>query len=199
AREPRADGIAGHTPVPRHDDVRVAVRRGAVARPPRRGGGRRHHVPGHRRRRSARRLAREGGPDRGDRRSMVARSERPVRGRHEVRSVGRGRIRGTRARGLVRFESVQPRYNLLFREIERELLPLCAEEAIGVIPYNPLAGGLLSGKHDRGAAPAEGTRFTVGTAGAMYQQRYWHDASSTLSTRSGPSPPRPVSRWRRSP
>ena len=85
-------------------------------------------------------------------------------------AVGRSEVRG-----LVRFDSVQPRYNLLFREIERELLPLCAEERIGVIPYNPIAGGLLSGKHDRSAAPTEGTRFTVGNSGRMYQQRYWHD------------------------
>ena len=77
--------------------------------------------------------------------------------------------------GLARFDSVQPRYNLLFREFERELFPLCLEEGIGVIPYNPLAGGLLSGKHARGQPPAEGTRFTVSNAGAMYQERYWHD------------------------
>ena len=87
-----------------------------------------------------------------------------------VRAIGR-----SETLGLVRFDSVQPRYNLLFREIERELLPLCAEERIGVIPYNPIAGGLLSGKHDRSAAPTEGTRFTVGNSGRMYQQRYWHD------------------------
>lgn len=77
--------------------------------------------------------------------------------------------------GLARFDSVQPRYNLLFRQIERELLPLCAEEGIGVIPYNPLAGGLLSGKHRDTTAPAEGTRFTLGNAGSMYQSRYWHE------------------------
>jgi 1-deoxyxylulose-5-phosphate synthase len=87
-----------------------------------------------------------------------------------ARAIGR-----SEARDLVRFESVQPRYNLLFREIERELLPLCAEEAIGVIPYNPLAGGLLTGKHDREGSPPEGTRFMLGAAGPMYQARYWHD------------------------
>ncbi|HEX3459442.1 MAG TPA: aldo/keto reductase [Acidimicrobiales bacterium] len=79
------------------------------------------------------------------------------------------------ARALVRFDSVQPRYNLLFRQIERELLPLCAEEGLGVIPYNPIAGGLLSGKHSPFSPPEDGTRFTIGNAGAMYQQRYWHD------------------------
>ncbi|WP_213302561.1 aldo/keto reductase [Paraburkholderia sacchari] len=74
-----------------------------------------------------------------------------------------------------RFVSVQPRYNLLFRQIERELLPLAGEEGLAVIPYNPLAGGLLTGKYQRDSAPAEG-RFTqsVGVAGKMYHERYWH-------------------------
>jgi aryl-alcohol dehydrogenase-like predicted oxidoreductase len=79
------------------------------------------------------------------------------------------------ALGLVRFDSVQPRYNLIFREFERELFPLCLDEGVGVIPYNPIAGGLLSGKHDRSKPPEEGTRFTLGNAGPMYQDRYWHD------------------------
>lgn len=79
------------------------------------------------------------------------------------------------ARGLARFVSVQPRYNLLFRELERELLPLCAEEGLGVIPYNPLAGGLLTGKHDPSAPPNKGTRFSEGKAGQNYRQRYWRE------------------------
>jgi aryl-alcohol dehydrogenase-like predicted oxidoreductase len=87
-----------------------------------------------------------------------------------ARSLGR-----SEALGLARFDSVQPRYNLLFREFERELFPFCLEEGIGVIPYNPLAGGMLSGKHDRAKPPPEGTRFTIASAGAMYQDRYWHD------------------------
>jgi aryl-alcohol dehydrogenase (NADP+) len=86
-----------------------------------------------------------------------------------ARAVGR-----SEARGLARFDSVQPRYNLLFREFERELLPLCLEERIGVIPYNPIAGGLLSGKHDRSAPPPEGTRFTIPRVAQLYQDRYWH-------------------------
>jgi len=87
-----------------------------------------------------------------------------------VRAIGR-----SETLGLARFDSVQPRYNLLFRQIEREMLPFCAEEGVGVIPYNPIAGGLLSGKHQRGAAPTEGTRFTLGNASQNYQDRYWHD------------------------
>jgi aryl-alcohol dehydrogenase-like predicted oxidoreductase len=79
---------------------------------------------------------------------------------------------------LTRLVSVQPRYSLLFRQIERELLPLAAEEQLGVISYNPLAGGLLTGKHQRGAAPASG-RFTIGNSASMYQQRYWHEREFT--------------------
>jgi len=90
---------------------------------------------------------------------------------HRVaRALGRSELRN-----ISRVDSVQPRYNLLFRTFERDLLPLCEEEGVAVIPYNPLAGGLLTGKHDRAAPPEEGTRFTVGRAGAMYQARYWHD------------------------
>lgn len=76
---------------------------------------------------------------------------------------------------VARFVSVQPRYNLLFRQIERELLPLADEEQLALMPYNPLAGGLLTGKHRLDAQPETG-RFTatVGKAGAMYQERYWH-------------------------
>jgi aryl-alcohol dehydrogenase (NADP+) len=77
--------------------------------------------------------------------------------------------------GGARYESLQPRYNLLYREIETELLPLCREQGLGVLAYNPLAGGFLSGKYRAGEAPREGTRFTLGTAGRMYQWRYWHD------------------------
>jgi len=87
-----------------------------------------------------------------------------------ARAIGR-----SEAMGVVRFDSVQPRYNLLFREIERELLPLCAEEGIGVIPYNPIAGGMLSGKHNPSGGPTEGSRFTLGTAAERYQDRYWHE------------------------
>jgi aryl-alcohol dehydrogenase (NADP+) len=87
-----------------------------------------------------------------------------------ARAVGRSELHG-----FVRLDSVQPRYNLLFRAIERELLPLCAEEGIGVLPYNPIAGGFLSGKHDLMAGAAEGSRFTGGIVAEVYRGRYWHE------------------------
>ena len=86
-----------------------------------------------------------------------------------ARAIGR-----SETLGLARFDSVQPRYNLLYRNCERELFPLCLDDGVGVIPYNPLAGGFLTGKH-RPGAPTEGTRFTLGTAAQNYQQRYWNE------------------------
>src|SRR6202034_4805696 len=76
---------------------------------------------------------------------------------------------------LTRFVSVQPRYNLLFRQIERELLALSQEEQLAVIPFNPLAGGLLSGKYRQDETPDKG-RFSaeVGQFGATCKARYWH-------------------------
>jgi aryl-alcohol dehydrogenase-like predicted oxidoreductase len=79
-------------------------------------------------------------------------------------------------RGWARFDCVQPRYNLLARDIEQELLPLCRDQGVGVIAFNPLAGGLLTGKYAAGQQePTPGTRFALGGAtGALYRNRYWH-------------------------
>ena len=56
-------------------------------------------------------------------------------------------------RGLVRYESLQPKYNLVFRdEYERELEPICLEQGVGVIPYSTLGSGFLTGKYRRGGA-----------------------------------------------
>ena len=87
-----------------------------------------------------------------------------------------GAIRAADKLGVSGYMCLQPRYNLLYRDIETELLPLCVSEGIGVIVYNPLAGGFLSGKYKPGQNPEEGTRFTLGTAADRYQARYWHDA-----------------------
>ena len=60
-----------------------------------------------------------------------------------------------------RLVSVQPPYNLVQRDIEADLLPLCAAENIGVISYSPLAAGFLTGKYRKGALIPSGTRFDV--------------------------------------
>jgi aryl-alcohol dehydrogenase-like predicted oxidoreductase len=78
--------------------------------------------------------------------------------------------------GWSRFDSVQPRYNLLYREIESELLPLCRDQGLGVIAYNPLAGGFLSGRYQHVEAPPPGTRFSLGKTGELYRDRYWQKA-----------------------
>ena len=84
--------------------------------------------------------------------------------------------------GLARFDSVQPRYNMIFREIEAELLPLCRDQGVGVIPYNPLAGGFLTGKYTDPARPPAGSRMAVlaerapdARVASIYRARYWHE------------------------
>ena len=66
----------------------------------------------------------------------------------------------------------QPMYNLLARAIEDEYLPFCKRYGIAVVPYNPLAGGLLTGKQSRESKPIAGSRFD---GNKMYLDRYWHD------------------------
>ncbi|MDP9454402.1 MAG: aldo/keto reductase [Actinomycetota bacterium] len=63
------------------------------------------------------------------------------------------------ARRLARFVSLQPQYSLVERNIEYEVLPVCREEGLGVIPWGPLGGGFLSGKYWRGEEPPEGSRI----------------------------------------
>lgn len=59
---------------------------------------------------------------------------------------------------LASFVSVQPRYSLVDRSIEKELLPACQQFGVGIIPYSPLAGGVLTGKYEEGKEPPAGTR-----------------------------------------
>jgi aryl-alcohol dehydrogenase-like predicted oxidoreductase len=56
------------------------------------------------------------------------------------------------------FVSLQPEYSLITRDIERELIPLCTEEGLAVLPWSPLAGGILTGKYQRDAEFPSGTR-----------------------------------------
>lgn len=66
----------------------------------------------------------------------------------------------------------QPMYNLLARGIEQEYLPFCREFGVSTIVYNPLAGGLLTGKQQR-ERPLSGSRFD---SNQLYLDRYWHPA-----------------------
>jgi aryl-alcohol dehydrogenase (NADP+) len=71
-------------------------------------------------------------------------------------------------KGLTRFVSMQNHYNLVYREEEREMLPLCREEGIGVIPWSPLARGFLAGNR-RSPADADTPRGRTDTYGhGMY-------------------------------
>jgi aryl-alcohol dehydrogenase-like predicted oxidoreductase len=61
--------------------------------------------------------------------------------------------------GFERFVSLQPQYSLVERNIEYEVLPVCREEGLGVIPWSPLGGGFLSGKYRRSEQPPEDARI----------------------------------------
>ncbi|MCX6030857.1 MAG: aldo/keto reductase [Chloroflexi bacterium] len=74
--------------------------------------------------------------------------------------------------GWPRMEAVQPNYNLVVRDIERELLPLCADQQIGVISYSPLGGGFLTGKYRPGGDVPAGTRMDVSP---LMQPIYFHE------------------------
>jgi len=76
---------------------------------------------------------------------------------------------------LARFECDQPRYNILFRMIEDEIMPLCEAHGVGLIVYNPLAGGMLTGRYQKGQGVQQGSRFGLANSGELYQKRYWKD------------------------
>lgn len=74
--------------------------------------------------------------------------------------------------GLNRFVCEQPPYNLLDRRIERELLPMARTYGFGIIPWSPLAGGLLTGKYSRNAPPPPDSRFANIENAPHLQRRY---------------------------
>jgi len=77
--------------------------------------------------------------------------------------------------GLERFCSGQYMYSLLRRDVERDVLPACADQGMGLLCWSPLAGGLLTGKYPRSDAPAEGTRVAV--RAKLDLPRYWKEKS----------------------
>src|SRR5438874_3553154 len=77
----------------------------------------------------------------------------------------------SRELGLNRFVTEQPPYNILDRRIERELVPMSQTFGIGLVPWSPIAGGLLSGKYRRGQPLPEGSRFADPNNAANRQDR----------------------------
>ena len=73
-------------------------------------------------------------------------------------------------RGPESFVCLQPQYSLVERNIEREILPICREENLGVIPWSPLGGGFLSGKYRRGERPPQGSRIAEAVES---MEEYW--------------------------
>ncbi len=80
----------------------------------------------------------------------------------------------SRELGLNRFVCDQPPYNLLDRRIERELIPLAQSYGLGLIPWSPLGGGLLTGKYVRGEPAPEGSRYEKAAENRLWSRRY-HD------------------------
>jgi len=84
--------------------------------------------------------------------------------------------------GLESYAVVEPRYNLFEREIEREIIPLCLDQGIGIVPYSPLAGGALSGKYKAGSPPPAGSR---GAIDPTYITRHRWDDPANLAILKG--------------
>ena len=99
--------------------------------------------------------------------------------------------------------SLQPQYNMLVREIEWELVPVCIEERIGVLPWGPLGQGWLSGKYTRESAPTGATRLGedpkrgVEAYDRRNNERTWRvvDAVEAVARELGVPPARVALRW----
>ncbi|MCI0887809.1 MAG: aldo/keto reductase [Chloroflexi bacterium] len=76
--------------------------------------------------------------------------------------------------GFARIESLQPEYNFGKRDIEAELFPLCEDQGVGVIPYQVLMGGVLTGAYDRAIEPGSDTHMASRHA-ARARNTYWTD------------------------
>ena len=73
--------------------------------------------------------------------------------------------------GLTRFVAMQNHYNLVYREEEREMIPLCLDQSVGLIPWSPLARGLLAGSRDRG-----GERHTLRSGTDAYADQLYDES-----------------------
>ena len=91
--------------------------------------------------------------------------------------MGKRRTRRKRRAAFLQLRRVDQEIDAAFRDIEAELLPLCRDQGVGVIAYNPLAGGFLTGRYQSlETPPPEKTRFSIGKTGDLYRERYWQQA-----------------------
>ena len=86
----------------------------------------------------------------------------------------------SKERNLTRFVCEQPPYNILDRRVERELLPMAETYGVAIIPWSPLAGGLLTGKYSRGAPLPEGSRYESVKDNKIQQARYTEEAFGVI-------------------
>ena len=102
------------------------------------------------------------------------------------------------AHGWTRFVSMQNHYNLVYREEEREMLPLCREEGIGVIPWSPLARGFLAGNRQQRRSRRHGAREDrrIRASAVLQRRRLRRSSIASSSWRSGAASSRRRSRWR---
>jgi aryl-alcohol dehydrogenase-like predicted oxidoreductase len=101
---------------------------------------------------------------------------------------------------LERFSCAQHMYNLVIRDVEREILPVCADQGLGFICWSPLASGLLTGKYQKTAAPEAGSR--IAQRPKLDIPRFWHErgfqvveAVAELSKKTGKSASQVALAW----
>jgi len=82
-------------------------------------------------------------------------------------------------RGLERFESVQPEYNLGKRDIEGELFDACEDQGVGIIPYQIFMGGVLTGRYDPDAGPPDDSHMASRHA-QRAKDTYWNDRTFSM-------------------
>lgn len=99
--------------------------------------------------------------------------------------------------GLKRFESVQAYYSIAGRDLEREVIPLARDQQLAVLPWSPLAGGLLSGKFSRDAHGPAGSRRTTFDFPPVDRERAFNiiDVMRPIAERHGASVPRVALAW----
>jgi aryl-alcohol dehydrogenase-like predicted oxidoreductase len=82
----------------------------------------------------------------------------------------------TAAKGWEPLVSLQPQYSILTRDIEVEIVPVCQKFGLGIIPWSPLGGGMLTGKYKREQEPESGTRFAAaGPFQEVWRRRAFRD------------------------